>query len=240
MARHTTIFYDGYVPNIESRKNSRRIQVINSLVSPDTETVWDICCDHGQIGLSFLPHKEVHFVDIVPAIMERLELSLLSSDIPRGKYHIHLSDAKELCTESPSKNNCFIIVGIGADLIIQILKNIPNSKNIEYIVCAHQYPHKLRDHLIQNQYFVQDEVLVQESGQFYEILKISKYKGQPISPIGEMLWDGEIENSFLYLKKRIAYFNKKAEFNPGHSQVLEQYRRKLQIFLNKNKQMPDM
>ncbi len=57
-------------------KLSNRLQTLHSLVSNDYQHIWDCCCDHGFLGVQLLSDNkapQIHFVDIVPSLMNELE-----------------------------------------------------------------------------------------------------------------------------------------------------------------------
>jgi len=196
MARHTTIFYNGLV---NSKKISYRIKSIISLVPKGTEVVWDLCCDHGQIGQVFLPENKVIFIDQVAPIVERLRNKIAASDIPRLCYDIILKDATQFDYPISSKNNCYIIVGIGADLLIKILQKIPRNKQDTFIICAHQYSYKLREFLVNTPSLkLQKEILINEAGQFYEVLRMGYAKGESTPLVGRDMWFNEAKDQSLY------------------------------------------
>ena len=41
------------------------------------DTFYDVCCDHGVLGFQLAhekPSSQIHFVDVVPSIIENLKL----------------------------------------------------------------------------------------------------------------------------------------------------------------------
>lgn len=65
------------------------------------QPLWDICCDHGYVGIKALESSEfseVHFVDQVPHIMERLKVLIAQSwrIKPHHQYHLYLASGEDL------------------------------------------------------------------------------------------------------------------------------------------------
>jgi tRNA (adenine22-N1)-methyltransferase len=80
------------------------------------EDIWDVCCDHGQIGLKALETKsfgKVHFVDQVPHIID-----LLPKD--DNKAHYYALPAEEL---NEKIEGTAVIAGVGAYTILSIVQS---------------------------------------------------------------------------------------------------------------------
>lgn len=106
-------------------KTTPRIQMLleSALVG---SPIWDMCCDHGLLGLRALAREEfgeVHFVDQVPSIMKGLELKLqsLSSQGLLNFYQLHCQKAESLSV--PIEGSC-IIAGVGGKTISIILSSL--------------------------------------------------------------------------------------------------------------------
>lgn len=82
--------------------------------------VWDLCCDHGYLGEAALEsglYPRVHFVDRVPAIIDRLRARLGSPE----RAVFHAVDAGD----SPGPvEGTVVLAGVGADRIRQILGDL--------------------------------------------------------------------------------------------------------------------
>ena len=145
-------------------QTSIRIQTIQSFVPSSTEVIWDLCCDHGKIGECFAPIYEVHFVDQVPVIIEKLK-EILSTDIPRD--NIHLKSVLDLKIDN-NKKNCFILAGIGSHLAIKMIEHLKKQKpNADFIISTHKNVFELRTYLNSQNFVAHKEKLVFENNQFY-------------------------------------------------------------------------
>nr|BDT28535.1 tRNA (adenine(22)-N(1))-methyltransferase TrmK [Bacteriovorax sp. HI3] len=89
----------------------------------DHSPFWDVCCDHGYVGIGALYTKRfshVHFVDQVPHIIERLDQLIKQSpdfkeDFP---YSLHTMSGESLDGDI---TGTFLIAGVGGMTIKNIL-----------------------------------------------------------------------------------------------------------------------
>ena len=203
---------------------SQRIQSIVKLVPKETQELWDICCDHGIIGKQFLNRelKHIYFLDQVPSIIKNLRQTLEDSYIT--SFDILLDDARKINWYKYKKKGVStkIIVGIGADLLIDILSQIDSHQKDYFIVSAHQNSYKLRQYLIKSDYKLINEILIEESGRFYEILLVHPQLGESINLVGgDKLWANK--NSKKYLIKQIELFKIKAKYSADYDHILKKY-----------------
>lgn len=88
------------------------------------DIVWDIGCDHGQLGLHFLTHShapQINLVDPAKPVIDKLKEKVLDSDIPRtAVFHSKGQDIKL----DRSHSHFIFIAGMGGSEIIEILSNI--------------------------------------------------------------------------------------------------------------------
>lgn len=202
---------------------SKRIETIASLVSSEHEHVYDLCCDHGLIGLEVLKNSElkVIFVDIIDDIMKRLELKLKATDIPSERYNILTSNATKTSFE---KNGTFIIAGVGGELAIKIIQNILDQvQEFEIIISANNNLIKLKEFLIKNNLLMAEEVLIKDNRQFYEILKITNTAKDEITHIGTKMWQKPQKYHFEYIEQQISYYKKSAKYSTYSNKLLSSY-----------------
>lgn len=106
-------------------KFSPRMQKFVELADKDLP-FWDFCCDHGYIGIAALlsnKFSEVHFVDQIPHIIERLKV-LFEQSPDKEKYqnyYFHDNGGENL--NLPVHGN-IIIAGVGGRTIVSILSSI--------------------------------------------------------------------------------------------------------------------
>jgi tRNA (adenine22-N1)-methyltransferase len=204
---------------------SKRIKSIVGMVPLETEVVWDLCCDHGIIGEQFLKRNKVIFIDQVSSITEKLSTRLKATDIPID-YEVITSSATQINYENQNSST-FILAGIGGVLGIEILDQIGKSfKDKDYaLISVHKNILKMRKYLIEKDFKVVSENIVQDNSQFYEMLLISRVKGSTITEIGSTMWENcSIDTRQSYLNHQIKFFQTKSNFNPEFITILEQYK----------------
>jgi len=104
-------------------KLSPRFKTFVSNVIPD-EPFWDLCCDHGYVGLEvFFSRKssEVHLVDQVPHIMKKVEIYLTDNEIFSSGIFLHTVKAEKL--DLPLSGTV-LIAGVGGKSIQIILHEL--------------------------------------------------------------------------------------------------------------------
>jgi tRNA (adenine22-N1)-methyltransferase len=222
-------------------KLSKRLKQIESMVTSDYTHIWDCCCDHGLLGsalLSRLAAPYIHFVDIVPDLMNELE-NKLQRFYPNSpsKWQIHCLDVEALPIEQDEGKNLVIIAGVGGDLTTQFVNAIHqnhSTKNIDFLLCPVHHQFTLRQQLIQLDFSLKNEVLVEESQRFYEILLVSSPankddKKSKISPVGDLIWQTntaeQSEVTVNYLNKTLNHFQRMQRSNNADIQhIIDAYR----------------
>lgn len=180
-------------------KLSRRLKQIESMVTAGYTHIWDCCCDHGLLGTALLSRRAapyIHFVDIIPRLMNELENKLQLLPASPSKWQIHCLDVAELPIEHHQGKHLVIIAGVGGDLMTQLVKAIysrHSPANIDFLLCPVRHQFTLRQQLIQLDFSLKDEVLLEENQRFYEILLVSSPTDtndglSKISPVGELIW----------------------------------------------------
>ncbi len=122
---------------------------------------WDFCCDHGYIGIAALmsgKFSEVHFVDQIPHIIERLKklFDQSPSKDTFNHYFFHDCGGENLQMDI---HGSIVIAGVGGRTIISILSSLI-SKNQLYADKIILSPHLdismmenfCNEHLIKNNY----------------------------------------------------------------------------------------
>ena len=222
-------------------KLSKRLKQIESMVTSNYTHIWDCCCDHGLLGtalLSRLAAPYIHFVDIVPDLMKELE-NKLQRFYPNSpsKWQIHCLDVEALPIEQYEGKNLVIIAGVGGDLTTQFVNAIHqnhSTTNVDFLLCPVHHQFTLRQQLIQLEFSLKNEVLVEENQRFYEILLVSSPgntddKQTKISPVGELIWQANsTEQSRItmnYLSKTLEHYQKKQWSNNADIQhIIDAYR----------------
>lgn len=96
------------------------------------QPLWDVCCDHGYVGIKALETSEfpeVHFVDQVPHIMERLETLIKQywRIKPEHNYFLHLHSGESL---EMDVNGTMLVAGVGGLTIKTIVSSLIEKKRL--------------------------------------------------------------------------------------------------------------
>ncbi len=183
--------------------------------------IWDCCCDHGYLGESLLASAvtdTVHFVDVVPKLIHRIENTLQEAypDKPLG-WQTHCLDVAALPLEQCQGRQLIIIAGVGGDLVIQLLKAIQQShsqRDVDYLLCPIHHQFAVRQTLIELGFGVLDEALVEEKQRYYEVMLVSLSNDNAgiLSSVGDKLWQVDTaEHAKLaktYLNKTLSHYQR--------------------------------
>ncbi len=203
---------------------------LSQLVPNHCDYIYDICCDHGQIGMSLLPHHFVHFIDQIPSITEELIKRLIATDIPiRDKYKVSTESATKSQYIS-TNNTCYILAGIGGVLACEIISRIDEVyQDGDYIlVSVHKNVIQVRNHLNNLGYRLTQELLVKDNDKYYEILLVSKIGADNITEIGSLMWQKADKLHMEYLLMQIDYYALKSKYDQKYQKYIEQYQSILQ------------
>ncbi|MEZ8145099.1 tRNA (adenine(22)-N(1))-methyltransferase [Enterovibrio norvegicus] len=178
-------------------KLSKRLTQIDAMVASGYDHVWDCCCDHGFLGSALLarsaaPH--IHFVDIVPALMDTVNQKL-------QRYFVHATsactthciDVAALPLSQYQGKHLVIIAGVGGDLMVTFISAIRRrypTLELDFLLCPVRHQFSLREHLISLEFSMLHEALVEENKRLYEVLLVSTASdaGFSVHPVGERFW----------------------------------------------------
>jgi len=112
-------------PLLKRVKLTSRMNLFLDYTIPQTP-FWDICCDHGLVGLGMMVLKKtsshVHFVDCVPHIMDKLEYKIANLfHAPTIPFTLHLSKGQDL---KENVDGVVLIAGVGGLTIKNILSSL--------------------------------------------------------------------------------------------------------------------
>ena len=214
-------------------KLSTRLQQLAQMVGPDYDHIWDCCCDHGHLGLQLLANTNVHihFVDIVPELINRLtgKLEQHCSD-KSGRWHAYCMDMAELPLNQKEGRQLVIIAGVGGDLLIQLLDSlIPKHPglDVDFLLCPVYHQYAVRQKLIGLNFSLLDEILIEDNQRFYEALLVSTNpeSGEPVSPVGNKIWQADtaeqMETAKGYLSRNLNHY-RRIQKGTGNVQVIIQ------------------
>ena len=153
---------------------SKRLQIIANLIPKDSN-VADIGCDHGYL-LIYL--KDNHFngkllgIDNKKGPLESFRNNLIQKKY-ENKITIKLSDGLK---DVDNNFNTIVIAGMGFDNIKKIvLDSKEKLDNIEtFIIDSHTKEPEVRKFFVKLAYKIEEELIIEENGIFYEIIKFVK------------------------------------------------------------------
>lgn len=126
---------------VYQRSISERIKNLVDLIEPGL-TTYDLCCDHGLVGLHAVSSgktSKVVFVDVVQHIVDKLDKNI-SKHMPGANLKVLCSDAANIDL-APEPCNV-IIAGVYAKTILKIIDSIPLARRQDFYVFS---PHSHTD-----------------------------------------------------------------------------------------------
>lgn len=162
-------------------KLGKRLTQLVQQVKRDYDHIWDCCCDHGLLGAALLkqyPSSTVHFVDIVPSLIEKVTLDLIryfpaTTDSPR--WRTYCLDVRDLPLEANAGSHLVIIAGVGGDLMTEFIAELAKrhpSMTFDLLLCPVHHTYTLREQLIALNAELKSERLVEENQRIYELLHV--------------------------------------------------------------------
>ncbi len=151
--------------------------------------IWDIGCDHGQLGLSFVASDvdSIHLVDPSKPVINKLKDSYITIE----KVFITESEGQKLTLDSLS--NCIFIAGMGGkeigEIILHLLPQLDHTSRI--VISPHRRILELRKLLGSLPLTLIEERVFLDEGQFYPVLCLSPGAGKKVHEYGEELWVNE-------------------------------------------------
>ena len=136
----------------------------------------DIGTDHGFVPIHLIVSEKVPFVimtDINEGPLGKAQSNLNRVGVLPQYYSLRLGDGLE-----PVRNaevSSIVIAGLGAETIIEILeKDLKKTKSFERLILQpRKRPFLLREWLYDNNFIVNQEVLIKEDGKLCEIISAS-------------------------------------------------------------------
>ena len=139
---------------------SPRIQLFADFLIPN-EPVWDFCCDHGYLGIwaglsGAFP--EVHFVDRVPQIIQKLKHDIQRERYPMPDKPLFYFWPQDGGSIPQVVEGTVVIAGVGAFPLMQILEKLISTDKLQakrLILSPHSSIERMTS------------AITQESGQFF-------------------------------------------------------------------------
>lgn len=224
-------------------KLSKRLRQIESMVTSQYDHIWDGCCDHGFLGAALVAKKAascVHFVDLVPDLMDQLEIKLkryfpivAGSDfasLSYSQWEVHCMDLCQLQLKEFKGKHLVIIAGVGGDLMSAMVEAITQNNataEIDFLLCPVHHHYTLRQQLIALDLGLKAETLMIENRRYYEIILTAPKNNigvSAMSPVGNTIWQcpnqDEFNLAFNYLNKTLAHYKRKQRKNGAEMQPI--------------------
>lgn len=195
---------------------SNRLTKICQTITPNAfDHIWDCCCDHGYLGQQLMiehPDSQIHFVDVVPHLISQVQQRL--NNQPFNNWTVHCIDTATIDLVE-NKSHLVIIAGVGGDLLIEMVadiaskhKDVKNSTRLDFILCPVRQLHKVRNGLNSLNLGLVSEQIVEDNNLFYEVIQVSNQVTQPLSLVGESMWDTSNLRHLAYRNTMIAHYEK--------------------------------
>lgn len=156
------------VEYLEARVSERMRRIVDYTL--EARPTWDLCCDHGLIGLWAYRKRdvpEVHLVDRTTLLMEELE-KRVQCHVANPRISIHNIDAAEISLGDTPCN--LILAGVGFRAARRILSAIDLGHAAHRaVVSVHAESERLPDAMNQLGWRLVDECTVTENGRDREI-----------------------------------------------------------------------
>lgn len=167
-----------------------------SLSYTNQKHIWDIGCDHGLLGSSFLQREGVETVSLVdasPLVIEALRTQYKDSYISKAALNIVCAQGQNL--NIPHSANCIFIAGMGGKEIFQIISNLLKmlDETSVIVISPHRWNRELRRELRELPLSLKKEEVIFEHDRFYEIMTLIPGRVEKrVSLFGEEMWKGEV------------------------------------------------
>lgn len=213
-------------------KLSKRLHTLKTLISTQYDHIWDCCCDHGFLGRSLLEDErhtaKVHFVDIVPELIEKLSKSLLDGSLCQSSWETHCIDTNQLPLADYAGRHLVVIAGVGGDLTAQFSQSLISQfaqLPFDLLLCPVHHNYTLRQALIAHHTGLINEVLIEENKRFYEAILVTTKPqcAAPLSPTGDKLWQENPSTAKRYLNTTLAHYQRMLKHDPSVSKIINAY-----------------
>lgn len=139
------------------------------------DVLWDICCDHGYVGIKALEtsqFSEVHFVDQIPHVIDRLETLIKQywRIKPEHRYSLHVMAGEDLDIDL---RGTILIAGVGGLTIKKIVSTLIEKKRLHakrLLLSPHTDEKTLIQYMdeidFQNMYSITEKIMMPEGKRF--------------------------------------------------------------------------
>ncbi len=184
------------------------------------DEVWDLCCDHGRLGLHIKqrsPEQKVHLVDQVPSIIDKLKKQYPEAE--QWGLDICLGNAAEIDLAA-NKKHLIIIAGLGGEnlqaILVKILEQLnqlkaqsnASSSQIDFLLSPNSHTYELRAYMRKMKLGCLAEAFIHYKGRYYEHFylrcELDDHVDKTLATVdklGMSLWQDRDEHKTAYLEK---------------------------------------
>lgn len=163
---------------------SNRLAACCSYIKPG-DTVADIGCDHGYLGIYLLLKSVAKAVIAADINQQPLDSAYMNAHkyCVKDSMSFYLSDGAR---NIPREFDTMVCAGMGADTIISILEGAPWLKNDKYrlVLQCQSRRHELRKYLYENGWQISSETLAKDGKFIYPVMSVIYAPTQPLTPGG--------------------------------------------------------
>lgn len=198
---------------------SRRLQAIEDWI--DTDVLADVGCDHGYLCCSAVlkgKAKRAYACDIAEGPLKSASQTIAENHLEDKVLAILSNGLKKV----PHDVTQTVIAGMGGLNMIAILEEAEQLSDA-LLLSPHKDANKLREWLLEHQYRIVKERIVQEDGHFYPILLAERLDETPevcVRNPEDMEYGIHLEDSAdarAWLKKQAAFWQFVADKMPENS-----------------------
>jgi tRNA (adenine22-N1)-methyltransferase len=158
--------------NIISNELTNRLKLIADKVLSNTKYIADIGTDHAYIPIYLVKNNICDKAIASDINYGPIEMAKNNIKNQNCEEKIEVRHGGGLATLKQGEVDSFIIAGMGGILIKDIIdKDIDITRNVGYFILQPmQYVNILRKYLVQNNFYIYDEDLVEDMGKIYQII----------------------------------------------------------------------
>lgn len=185
--------------------------------------IWDVCCDHGHLGLHLHhnhPLTHVHLIDKIPSIIDKIRAKY--TPLIDSRLHIQNLDAQDIVLTGTPRQ-MVVIAGIGGGTVKSLLQAIiANPKNasqhaIDFILSPNAHTFELRNYLhnsIDGKVFeLINEAFVSDNNKYHEHIFVRLHPQKKdiqnrVSTTGNNIWLPFNSTKERYIEKLIEHYTR--------------------------------
>lgn len=188
----------------------KRLKALFDAIPPGYDEVWDLCCDHGRLGLALLESRranQVHFVDQIDSIMVDLHRRL--EQYGATGYQLHTLPAEQLVLTANTRP-LLVLAGVG-DEVTQAIVSAVSEHNPDtqpdWLISPANNLFQVRRNLQQLKFGLLEEGVVFENGRGYEWLVVSQDRQRAPKPVGNPagFWNAAIPEHREHLQRLVSH-----------------------------------